>query len=68
MKLFKRLKFAFQYNFNHEFIVIPFGDEFLVSRFLRYEDAFEFAKKCAEEQPQFPRPEILVIVQRKTIK
>lgn len=62
MKLVKRIKFALKYDIEPEFIVAPFGKPtFEIIRFLKYEDAKDFA----EQQPmQYGRPSIMVIIRK----
>lgn len=51
MKLFKRLVFAWKYDFSQEFIVFDFKDQQAV-RFLSYKDAREFSQKQIEYLPK----------------
>lgn len=67
MKLFKRLQFAWKYDIEPGFIVVPFGSntfEYNPVRFMNYEDAEKFTKNEAYAKPQFGKPSVLVIVRK----
>jgi hypothetical protein len=56
MRLFKRLQFAWKYDFDSDFIVYSIPDQCAMT-FLKYEDA----KKFSDDQIQY-RPKVLVSV------
>lgn len=51
MRLLKRLKFAFKYDFVGELVVYSFPDQ-LPARFLNYEDAKAFSDSQIEYRPK----------------
>ncbi len=62
MKLFKRLKFAWQYNFDPEFIIVPLGqNELGAVRYLNYDDAEKFVNEVPFDQMP---PSIFVAVRK----
>lgn len=66
MSMWKKIKFAFKYNIEPEFVVVPFGGTgFEAIRFMEYEDAYFYANELAKENPSLGRPQILVVVRSK---
>jgi len=62
MKLLQRIKFAFKYDFESEFIVIPIDEKMNACRFINYKDAYKYAHKQA---PAYLPHQVFIAVRSK---